>query len=250
MLRWAAGLVLSALLAACRGHVPTASPPPTTPPVPTPAPATAPPDEPTPFIPFGVLPEITDIDVYPNGEKKDLEVGRLMRRTTPRPGALVLPKVPLDRFFPDAADAVFQELQVPYDAAVFWRPSSSDASIESVVVAARILVDDYDIDTATVVPPIDAPATAAQRHMTKRELAHAGVHVTVRKDARARLDELAGKHPGHPLVVGYLGWAGGFAEAGKDDDAFELRFSWLSEEAAQRTARDFVARVASRPPQR
>jgi hypothetical protein len=239
MLRPAYGLVL---VAACAAHGPAKEPS-----AAPPRPAAEATGEPPPdYVPFGVLPEITDYDVYPDGERKELESALLTRRAAPRPGVLVFSKVPLDRFVPDVAEAVAQELHVPFDFAVTWRPAFFDAAVESVVVATRVLVDDHDIATATVLPPTEEPTTPAQRRMTRRELAHAGARITVRPDGRARLTELAERRPGYPLVVVYRGWAGGFAEARTDDPVFELRFSWLSEEAAENAARDFVARVTKR----
>ena len=64
MLRAACGLVL---VAACAAHVPRKEPR-----APAAPPEDAATDEPgLPIVPFGVLPEITDFDVYPSDENKD-----------------------------------------------------------------------------------------------------------------------------------------------------------------------------------
>jgi hypothetical protein len=219
-----------------------------------------PPEQPRedgPVVPFFITTELYEIDPYPGGPQKDIGSAYLTNTPQRRPEQgsldhvlLVFSKVPFDRFQREVAPLVGNELHVPFDVGVVWRPGFHDAAVQAVVVSTHPLASFDDIESAEPSESHEHSVRIANGKMTEREALHAGVQVTLGPAAKERVAKYAKNHPGHPLVVAYDGWAAGFAAAG-EDASFDFRFSWLDDEAAAaKAADDFIAKVRSRRPRR
>src|SRR5688572_13408006 len=102
-------------------------------------------------IPFAVVPELYEIDPYPDGAEKDLGSAFILNAPLRRPeeGSLdhalaVFSNVPLTRFQREVAPVVEKELRLPFDTGVVWRRASSNV-VHALVVSKRRLATFEDI---------------------------------------------------------------------------------------------------------
>lgn len=216
-----------------------------------------------PRVAFAISPRVEGVDVYPGRPPKELDVALLrpeVRRVTWSDGKpvdraehvlLVFSKVPLARFSRDVAPHVLRELTLPSGVAVVFRPAFFDAAVEPVTVQAAPLATFDDVATAELGEAKATSVSIANGRLTKREAAHAGVTLTLRAEARARIAELASSHEGHSLVLALDHWFAGEARASAGIEELYLAFSWLDGDGEdERAARDFVAAVRARRPSR